>query len=147
MCGETSTAEEVPTEKSSHSHSTLCTIIDMAKSSVALADSSSNGVVTAAAAGKSNGVASTVVEQGFWKRALLLIGCSLGIYATFLLYGILQERMYVGEAREARTAHPASSRRHADLEFLCRTLSTLFLLTGTRTSTARSDRNSTSHYS
>jgi hypothetical protein len=29
----------------------------------------------------------------FWRQAALLLACALGIYATFLGYGILQERM------------------------------------------------------
>ena len=64
-------------------------VMTKAKSAVALSS-------TASAANGSNGAAaaSAAESSGFWKRALLLIGCSLGIYATFLLYGILQERMY-----------------------------------------------------
>lgn len=53
----------------------------------------------------SNGAAKTAAaakEASFLRRALLLVGCSLGIYATFLLYGILQERMYTHEYGEKK---------------------------------------------
>jgi hypothetical protein len=49
--------------------------------------------LTPGANGHSSAAAAS--SASFWRRALLLVGCSLGIYATFLLYGILQERMYV----------------------------------------------------
>jgi len=47
----------------------------------------SNGSAAAAAAG------GAAAPQSFWRRAALLVACSLGIYATFLGYGIIQERM------------------------------------------------------
>jgi len=42
----------------------------------------------------------TANDKSFWKRAALLVGCAGGIYATFLGYGILQERMYATYARD-----------------------------------------------
>ena len=48
----------------------------------------SNGSAAAATA-----AAGAAAPQSFWRRAALLVACSLGIYATFLGYGIIQERM------------------------------------------------------
>lgn len=88
--------------------------LSMAKSTHAPVGLSGGGVAAsngAATAASSSAATAAAAQQSFWRRALLLVGCSLGIYATFLLYGILQERMSVDAQGPRRTQCARRARR------------------------------------